>query len=115
MSILGFSSCWRRRGIVELHMACFRGHDGVVAVLLGHGADADRAGKLLWTPLHYACYWRRRGIVEALLEHGACPNKRNAQGSTPLHVASKDPGLAALLLESDQAEGRKKAAPGPGT
>jgi ankyrin repeat protein len=77
-------------GMTALHWAAERGHDDVVANLLGGGAVVDPATRIgAWTPLHLAA---RRGsavVVERLLAAGADPHRRTtSSGVTPLHLAA---------------------------
>ncbi len=70
-----------------LHQAAFFGQDGVVAVLLNHGADINslvlyrkalfsltddvQAGDERWTPLMYAAAWDKLSTCRLLMERGA--------------------------------------------
>jgi serine/threonine-protein phosphatase 6 regulatory ankyrin repeat subunit B len=55
-----------------LHISAHRGFQGIVELLLAHGADPNaREGCSATTPLHWAAEAGHRGIAEALVAHGA--------------------------------------------
>jgi ankyrin repeat protein len=60
-----------------------RGHAGLTALLLDHGADArltDDAGN---STLHFAARSGSAAVIDALLEHGADARVVNAIGMSP--------------------------------
>ncbi|XP_077172382.1 histone-lysine N-methyltransferase EHMT2-like isoform X2 [Paroedura picta] len=72
--------------------------EGLVELLLSHGADPtvqDKAGDLC---LHWAAFVGCAPIVRMLLEAGSDPNVPNAQGDSPLHVAARERHYECLLL-----------------
>ncbi|CAN0302000.1 unnamed protein product [Ascophyllum nodosum] len=71
-------------------MACGRGHEDVVSVLLQEGADRDARTSQGFTALHCASGRGGLGCVKVLLEAGADVNVRSEgrQRRTPLHAAA---------------------------
>ena len=96
-------------GRTALHRCAIRGHRGVAAMLLAHGADPGIADKRGTTPLHEAAVSGELEICEALLDAGASRAWRGAfdvdaakrpNGSTALHRAIRNghAACAALLI-----------------
>jgi ankyrin repeat protein len=105
-------------GLTPLHVACKEAQDGVVALLLDHGADANAWVDTTATPLLLACFSHpgeenredKRSVAEhmravnntvlLLLDHGADPKARDLTGQTPLHGAAMGSSqIVAALLE----------------
>jgi ankyrin repeat protein len=66
-----------------LHCAAWQGHLGVVALLLGFGADVNARNKNdHWgdTPLHAAAHGKQRSVAELLIERGADISAENGAG-----------------------------------
>ncbi len=94
-----------------LHISAHRGFQGIVELLLAHGADPNaREGCSGTTPLHWAAEAGHRGVAEALLAHGAALDVRDAwHAQTPLdwavwvvqspHLHADRAGTAALLQQ----------------
>jgi ankyrin repeat protein len=74
-------------GSTPLHCACWKGHEGVVKVLLEAGADvnAENANEH-WgtTPLHAAAHANQKKIAELLIARGANIKAMNLNKRTPL-------------------------------
>jgi hypothetical protein len=62
----------------------------MAGVLLGKGADADKAAEDGITPLYAASLEGMNGVVELLLAKGADVDKAAEDGATPLIVASEE-------------------------
>ncbi len=89
-------------GMTALHWAARHGDVGLVALLLGAGADAETRTRLGGhTPLHVASRSAQEGAATALLEGGADPNAVTTTGATALHFAagSGAAGAVAALLD----------------
>lgn len=74
-------------GSTPLHCATWKGHEGLVEVLLKHGADVNATNNNdHWgtTPLHAAAHGNQRAIAELLIAHGADIHAKNLNGRTPL-------------------------------
>src|SRR3954447_11829366 len=61
----------RGDGFTALHRAAERGHEEVVAYLIGKGAEVNGADGLGWTPLHLAAWQGRLRTVKRLVKAGA--------------------------------------------
>ena len=98
----GWSALARYHKIVarsDFERACFKGHLGVVQLLLEQGANPNIED--LWgnVPLFWAAMFDRIGILELLLQHGADVMHTSRDGSTAVHVACRwQRERAAVLL-----------------
>lgn len=75
-------------GSTALHYATWRGHQAMVAFLLGEGADLNAHNtNEHWgtTPLHAAAHANHAAIAEMLIEYGADVNAQDMSGKTPMH------------------------------
>jgi ankyrin repeat protein len=90
-------------GSTPLHCAAWKGHPGVVELLLAAGADVhaqnqnDHWGTTL---LHATAHANHAGIAQRLIEQGADVNAQDGNGTTPLHHTTfhKAKAAAKLLL-----------------
>ena len=84
-----------------LHAATKLDRGDVVVLLLGSGADANRADIYGGTALHLAAHAGSLDVVELLLRHGADVNLADNEGWTALHLAAECGRVDAvrLLLE----------------
>jgi ankyrin repeat protein len=72
-----------------LHWAATEGHEEVVALLVGMGAQANSKDAFSKTPLMWACEKGHRGVVCMLAQHMGeeCLKEKDANGRTVLHWA----------------------------
>ncbi|KAI8498548.1 hypothetical protein Bbelb_237500 [Branchiostoma belcheri] len=80
-------SLFGRIGDTGLHVACSRGHDKVVELLIKNQAKLNEANVAGDTALHAACSEGNVKIVELLIKNQADLNVTNWYGNTGLHVA----------------------------
>ena len=73
--------------VTPMHIAAYRGHAGILSLLLEHGADLEGRGLFDQTPLHLASFSGKLEAARCLLDHGANINSRMEDGKTPLHWA----------------------------
>ncbi|CAB1119685.1 unnamed protein product [Ectocarpus sp. CCAP 1310/34] len=78
------------QGLASMHVACGRGLEGMVHVLLAGGANRDALTAQGFAPLHCASGRGGLGAVKALLTAGADVNIRSGgwERRTPLHAAA---------------------------
>jgi len=76
-------------GATALHIACQRGHEAVVRVLLQWGVKVEQVDGQRCHALHLAAEQGHLGVVQILLQHGGADIlARNAQGNLPVHLAA---------------------------
>jgi ankyrin repeat protein len=71
-----------------LHMACLKGREQVVPLLIKAGADVNARTPAERTPLHQAAISGHKTIVQQLLAAGADPGALTRTGAYGLHVAA---------------------------
>mmetsp|Transcript_26025 Transcript_26025/g.34136 ORF Transcript_26025/g.34136 Transcript_26025/m.34136 type:complete len:927 (+) Transcript_26025:99-2879(+) len=80
-------------GNTGLHIAAWKGYEGVVKKFLGStfkrgaGVDVNQPNNYGYTPLHLAALGKNAGIVQNLLAKGADVHAQACNGNTPLHCA----------------------------
>lgn len=74
-----------------------QGHEEVVEVLLGAGADVDQQDKGQWSSLMWAMANRHKGIAKLLLDHGASPAIKSSSGRTAFDFAEPESEIAGYL------------------
>lgn len=81
-----------------MHTAAIDGNQGLVSMLLKHGAEINFRDKELKTPVFYS---RDRKTLDFLLEKGADPNMQDLEQRTALHhfVINRNYDLAAGILD----------------
>ena len=72
-----------------LALACHRGHDRIVRMLLDAGADAQWKNFLGSTAAHIACSDGHFTVLQMLITHGALLENENNLGWTPLFEACR--------------------------
>jgi ankyrin repeat protein len=89
-------------GTSALIVAARCSFDGIVSLLLDHGADIENCTKNGVRALHALTRAGDLETVPILLQRGAAPNVQMSDGRTPLHIAVKTGQIAmtALLLEN---------------
>ena len=76
--------CKDNDGDTACHIACFKGYDQIVKILLEKRADVINNND---TPLHVACQFGHEVIMNMLLQAGADPSVENNMKNTSLHLA----------------------------
>jgi len=71
-----------------LFVAAHQGHEGILQILLLHGADTAATDCYGWTPLHRAANRGREAVLNLLIAHGADVSAENNGGETPLLCAA---------------------------
>ncbi|MHC4509806.1 MAG: ankyrin repeat domain-containing protein [Planctomycetota bacterium] len=89
------------KGDTPLHAAIYWNHADIVELLIGSGAEMNRANCWGETPLHYAVVCRYYDIAQMLLDHGADSEAKTNKGLTLTEIARevKDKKLLDLLNE----------------
>lgn len=84
-----------------LVIAAWRGHPGVVGLLIARGAKMGFRSAFGWSPLLAAAKNGHRDVALVLLEQGADIEAPNSVGEPPLHVAINfnHPDLAQILMD----------------
>jgi len=78
-------------GATALHVACERGHDEMLSMLLGfHAAGANAEDEDGQTPLHYAIDNNNMGCAVILLQNNADWKVQDSEGLSPLDNARED-------------------------
>ena len=72
-----------------LHVAANEGHDGIMQLLLYHGATIDARDMFRATPLHVAALRGHHDVAHRLIGTGAAVNAQDWQDYTPLHNAAR--------------------------
>jgi uncharacterized protein len=86
-------------GSTALRLACARGHQAMMELLLEAGADAVTPNEFLHTPLMCAATRGHVGIIRALLAHGCGDiDARGNGGRTALGWACQYGGMNAVLV-----------------
>jgi ankyrin repeat protein len=91
-------------GKTPLILAAERGYDGVVKVLLDHGANKDARDTAGMTAMAHAAKKGYSAVIDQLLVHGANPNLKDKENATPLLWAScrnKESVVRQLLARDD--------------
>ena len=95
----------------SLNVACEKGSEAIVRVLLSHGADVNQPlpGGGGWHPLWTAAKLGHIGIVHQLLNAGARVNQAAAAGESPLFMACEygHPQVVSVLIAAKAAVSQK--------
>ncbi|KAJ7222464.1 ankyrin repeat domain-containing protein [Mycena pura] len=73
---------------MALHAASYYGHDGMVHLLIAHGADVNAQGGYYGTALQAGCRTGQEKVVQVLLENGANVNAQGGRLGSALQAAS---------------------------
>ena len=75
--------------------------EGMVTLLLEHGANVNCIGEHDWTPLHMAAQWNHPESAKILLRHGADLGCKDSDGRTSMDIARQfDSAMMVELLLS---------------
>jgi len=84
-----------------LHIPVENGHEGIVRILLGNGADVNQQESSKgFTALHVAISHKHEAVLRLLIESGATLDIPDKLGRTPLHLAAEignEAGVRILL------------------
>lgn len=72
------------RGFTPLQIAAGQGSEGIIDLLIRHGANPSGETQAGLAPLWQAVYNNDSRTAQALLSRGATPNSLNEEGQTPL-------------------------------
>ena len=67
-------------------MACEKGHDSIVQLLLNNGADVNLCEQRGGSPLYIACYFGHTNTMKLLLNNGANEDLCTMKGDNPLRI-----------------------------
>ena len=100
---------WHGHDSTALCMAAWQGHNNVVNILIGKGADLEKVDKIGWTPLILAAMRGQKDVIQLLLHKGANTNIEGKYGETPLHYAAAygHPDVVQVLLDHGADPNRK--------
>jgi ankyrin repeat protein len=96
----GITSVYSERaaGETALHIVAKWGDAEAIRLLVGAGADIDKAGEDRNSPLHYAAMLGKFDAVKCLVELGAkCSQDR--YGNTPSKLATEHTDVSKYLLQ----------------
>jgi ankyrin repeat protein len=85
-------------GSTALMLAAAGGHVEAVKLLLGRGADVNKADNDGFTPFWEASGGGHVEVLKILLDCGVDVNEVNNDGETPLHAAAEKGAVAAIKL-----------------
>lgn len=83
---------------IPLNQAARGGHLHLVELLLGRGANVNKANARGYTALHLAVAYQRLEVARLLLDRGADRTMKNDNGSTAFDFAYDRPDPAAMLM-----------------
>ncbi|KAG5883939.1 hypothetical protein JTB14_003758 [Gonioctena quinquepunctata] len=79
-----------KNGATPLHVACAKGYNDVIKILLQCGADIDAQDIDGWTPLHAAAHWGQKEACQVLAENLADMEAKNYVGQTAFDLCDTD-------------------------
>ncbi|XP_043923051.1 ankyrin repeat domain-containing protein 6 isoform X2 [Protopterus annectens] len=74
-----------KHGRTPLHLAAYKGHVGVVSILLKAGCDLDIQDDNDQTALHRAAVVGNTEVIAALIQEGCALDRQDKDGNTALH------------------------------
>ena len=77
-----------KNGNTVLHIACWKGHEDMVLMLLMRGSDVNSTDSKGYSPLVVAIEFRHHNLALTLLQRGADISIGNQAMCLPLHVAA---------------------------
>jgi ankyrin repeat protein len=87
------------QGLTTLHLACLRGLESIVRLLLRHKADIHAEDSETYTALDFAVIGGKKGIVSLLLERGADLGKADGRAMT-IAIRRGNEEVTRLLAEN---------------
>lgn len=84
-----------KRGETPLMLAAIAGQEGVVRLLVEHGAEVNRSG---WTALHYAATGGHVAVARYLIEQNAFIDAESPNRTTPLMMAARHDNIPLMKV-----------------
>eukprot|EP00833_Pecoramyces_ruminatium_P013063 jgi/Orpsp1_1/1187095/evm.model.d7180000055344.1 len=90
-------------GYSPLIIACEKGYQDIVRILIENGVDVNKENNNEDTPLIIACEHGNQDIVRILIDNKADVNKENKNGDTPLIIACEksNQDIVRILIDNE--------------
>jgi len=78
------------KGMLPIHMACWKGHCGIVSFLLQHGCDVNATDEGDWRPVHIASFCKNTELLRLLISNKCLIDCKTKEDKTPIDYARKE-------------------------